>query len=334
MRKEGTTGRRSIPLLVSNLYKRYRGQKNYAVENFNLMVESGECFGLLGVNGAGKTTTFKILTGELQPSSGDAFIGGLSVIENRHEVQRMIGYCPQFDALFDCLSGREILTLYSRIKGYQSQRIKSIVETQLEHFNLLNHADKIASAYSGGNKRKLSAAIAFLGHPMLVFLDEPTAGMDPGAKRFLWTRIKEAVDRGQSVVLTSHCMEECEILCSRLTIMVKGQMQCIGTVQALKSRYGQGYTVGMRAKDIEFLADIEKKLLDSFPSCTFTSHFLNIQVKFPKESKLEDIFLVIEMLKNQMEVITDYSVNQTTIEEIFIDFADQDENPDQTHLVV
>lgn len=136
-----------------------------------------ECFGLLGVNGAGKTTIFKMLTGDEKITYGCAYVHGHSLRGNMREIYNHIGYCPQFDAVLDDLTGRESLKMFCLLRGVAKSRIKSICEDLANSFGFINHIDKPAKAYSGGNKRKLSTAIALIGDPELILLDEPTTGM-------------------------------------------------------------------------------------------------------------------------------------------------------------
>ncbi|KAH9491700.1 ATP-binding cassette sub- A member 1 [Bulinus truncatus] len=220
--------------------------KMTAVDHLYVGVPKGQCFGLLGVNGAGKTTTFKMLTGDVDVTLGDAFINSYSIRKEMVAVRRFMGYCPQFDALDPLLTGREHLEFYARIRGISSKDVKHVADWAIKRLGLIRYGDKISSSYSGGNKRKLSTAIALIGNPPIIFLDEPTTGMDPGARRFLWNCINNIVKSGRSVVLTSHSMEECEALCSRLAIMVNGTFQCLGSVQHLKNRFGNGYTIILR----------------------------------------------------------------------------------------
>ncbi|KAK2502159.1 hypothetical protein MC885_015949 [Smutsia gigantea] len=246
---------------IENLTKVYKSRKIgriLAVDRLCLGVRPGECFGLLGVNGAGKTSTFKMLTGDESSTGGEAFVNGHSILKELLQVQQSVGYCPQFDALFDELTAREHLQLYTRLRGVPwkdearvrapgrgggrrrgralTSALTQVVEWALQKLELAKHADKPAGTYSGGNKRKLSAAIALIGHPAFVFLDEPTTGMDPKARRFLWNLILDLIKTGRSVVLTSHSMEECEALCTRLAIMVNGRLRCLGSIQHLKNR--------------------------------------------------------------------------------------------------
>uniref|UniRef100_A0A8B9J0E8 ATP binding cassette subfamily A member 3 n=1 Tax=Amazona collaria TaxID=241587 RepID=A0A8B9J0E8_9PSIT len=235
-----------------------------AVDRISLAVSKGECFGLLGFNGAGKTTTFKMLTGDESITSGDAFVDGHSILANIKKVQQRIGYCPQFDALLEHMTGRETLSMYARLRGIPERYIGSCVENMLRGLLLEPHADKLVRTYSGGNKRKLSAGIALIGGPPVIFLDEPSTGMDPVARRLLWDAVTRTRECGKSIIFTSHSMEECEALCTRLAIMVNGQFKCLGSPQHLKSKFGSGYTLLAKTRSEEegellaFKAFVEK----------------------------------------------------------------------------
>ena len=145
-----------------------------------------QCFGLLGVNGAGKTTTFKMLTGDIVPSAGDAVIAGHTLSTSRGPVQQSIGYCPQVDALIDQLTGRQHLVLFCRLRGLRGADLKGVVEEALDKLGLSAYADRPVGAYSGGNRRKLSTAIALLANPPLVLLDEPTSGQSVAIRCMLY----------------------------------------------------------------------------------------------------------------------------------------------------
>ncbi|CAN0021601.1 unnamed protein product [Pylaiella littoralis] len=223
-----------------------------AVKSTSLGIPRGECFGLLGINGAGKSSTLAILSGELPPTTGSAFLSGFDVGKNPEEIHRLVGYCPQFDALFETLTGREHLALYASIKGIPASKQSAAVEQKIEEMGLRQYADRPAGGYSGGNKRKLSVAMAMIGDPQIVFLDEPSTGMDPMARRFMWNVIMRIVTENKecAMILTTHSMEECEALCQRIGIMVGGRLRCLGTSQHLKTRFGRGFQLEARVKAI------------------------------------------------------------------------------------
>jgi len=197
-----------------------------------------------------------MLSGDILPSSGSASLAGFDIVRQQLQVRRLLGYCPQFDALLDLLSAREHLELYARIKGVPEADLRRVVERQLDEFDLREYAGKLAGTLSGGNKRKLSVAIALIGDPPVVFLDEPSTGVDPVARRFMWGVIARVAsgDRGTTIVLTTHSMEEVEALCTRIGIMVGGRLRCLGTSQHLKSRHGSGFVTEVRLAPPPLLA--------------------------------------------------------------------------------
>ncbi|OWF35545.1 ATP-binding cassette sub-family A member 1 [Mizuhopecten yessoensis] len=311
---------------IDNLTKVYKvpGGKgrHVAVDRLCLGVPKGQCFGLLGVNGAGKTTTFKMLTGYLGMTHGNAYINGFSIVTAVKEVRRSIGYCPQFDAFDPLMTAREVLYFFARIKGIPSSDLKDVVDWAITKLGLTQYADKPSGTYSGGNRRKLSTAIALIGNPSVIFLDEPTAGMDPGARRFLWNCINNIVKDGRSVILTSHSMEECEALCSRLAIMVNGRFRGIGSIQHLKTRFGNGYIVIVRiAGDRPDLDIVDSFITETFPSANLRERHHNmLQYQLGSEVPLSHIFSEIEAVRESFN-IEDYSVSQTTLDQVFINFA-------------
>uniref|UniRef100_S4RNN9 ABC transporter domain-containing protein n=1 Tax=Petromyzon marinus TaxID=7757 RepID=S4RNN9_PETMA len=299
-----------------------------AVDRLCVGVRPGECFGLLGVNGAGKTTTFKMLTGDASVTGGEAFLNGHSVLRDQHKVQQTIGYCPQFDALFDELTAREHLELYTRLRGIpwrDEKRVRQVVNWALQKLGLTSYADKPAGTYSGGNKRKLSTAIALIGYPPLIFLDEPTTGMDPKARRFLWNLILDIIKTGRSVVLTSHSMEECEALCTRLAIMVNGHFKCLGSIQHLKNRFGDGYMITIRTRSTLHVKEVLRFFSRSFPDAVLKErHHTKVQYQLKSETlSLAAVFTKMEQVLDVLGV-EDYSVSQTTLDndpQVFVNFA-------------
>ncbi|KAF4695060.1 hypothetical protein FOZ60_005798 [Perkinsus olseni] len=201
----------------------------WAVRGLNYALADGGIFGLLGVNGAGKTTTFKMLC----VSQG-----------NTDEARKNIGYCPQQDALIDGLTVQEHLTMYGVIRGVPLRMMKVHVKELMEILQLSRYAHSYATRLSGGNKRKLCVGMALIGHPSIVFLDEPTTGVDPEARRNIWNVINKIANgrsKRSAVILTTHSMEEADALCNEMVIQVDGQFRCLGTSQQIKSEYGAGY---------------------------------------------------------------------------------------------
>ncbi|XP_076021246.1 ATP-binding cassette sub-family A member 2 [Genypterus blacodes] len=324
-------------LKIENLTKVYKSRKMgriLAVDRLCLGVRPGECFGLLGVNGAGKTTTFKMLTGDECTTGGEAFISRNSILKDLLRVQQSIGYCPQFDALFDDLTAREHLELYTRLRGIPWKDQDRVVQWALEKLELSKYADKPAGTYSGGNKRKLSTAIALIGFPSLIFLDEPTTGMDPKARRFLWNLILDIIKTGRSVVLTSHSMEECEALCTRLGIMVNGRFKCLGSIQHLKNRFGDGYMITVRTKSSSNVKEVVRFFNRNFPEAVLKERH-HTKVQYQLKSERISLAQVFSKMEQVVEVlgIEDYSVSQTTLDNVFVNFAKkQSDNLEQQEM--
>ncbi|XP_043832232.1 phospholipid-transporting ATPase ABCA3-like [Dromiciops gliroides] len=315
---------RTTPLVVKQLTKVYGSRVPFlAVNRISLTVQKGECFGLLGFNGAGKTTTFKMLTGDETITSGKAYIDGYNIITHIKEVRQRIGYCPQFDALLDHMTGRETLVMYARLRGIPEHRINSLVKDVLQGLLLEAHSDKLIKTYSGGNKRKLSTGIALIGDPSVVFLDEPSTGMDPVARRLLWDTVTRSRESGQAIVITSHSMEECEALCTRLSIMVNGQFKCIGSPQHLKSKFGSGYTLLAKVKSSSQKLQAFKMFVEeTLPGSVLKDeHHGMVHYHVPsKDLSWAKVFGILEKNKDQYE-LDDYSISQISLEQVFMNFA-------------
>uniref|UniRef100_A0A3P8SHL2 P-type phospholipid transporter n=1 Tax=Amphiprion percula TaxID=161767 RepID=A0A3P8SHL2_AMPPE len=319
-------------LRIRDLSKTYTGTIIPAVDRICVGVSPGECFGLLGVNGAGKTTTFKMLTGDIDVTSGQASVAGHSILTDILDVHQNMGYCPQFDAIDELLTGREHLHLYARLRGVPECEISRVAEWAIQKLGLSEYAGRSAGTYSGGNRRKLSTAIAMIGCPALVLLDEPTTGMDPLSRRFLWNSIMSVIQDKRAVVLTSHSMEECEALCTRLAIMVNGSFKCLGTIQHLKYKFGDGYVVTMKIRAAKpgcapDLNPAEAFMESTFPGCIQREkHHNTLQYKI-SSSSLARIFQMVLANKDKLN-IEDYSVSQTTLDQVFVNFAKQQSRED------
>ncbi|XP_043833750.1 phospholipid-transporting ATPase ABCA7 isoform X2 [Dromiciops gliroides] len=308
-------------LVLKDLTKIYPGQKKPAVDHLCVGIPPGECFGLLGVNGAGKTSTFRMVTGDTPMSGGEAILMGYSILSDLQAAQSHMGYCPQFDAITELLTGREHLEFFSRLRGVPEGEVAQVAQWGLTKLGLLQYADQPSGGYSGGNKRKLSTAIALVGGPPVIFLDEPTTGMDPRARRFLWNSVLGVIKEGRSVVLTSHSMEECEALCTRLAIMVNGRFQCLGSAQHLKNRFGEGYTVSLRVPTLH-PGPAQDFMEASFPGALLKEHHgCLLRYQLPAgHCPLARLFSELAMHSPHLG-IEDFSVTQTTLDQVFVYFA-------------
>ncbi|KAJ1977734.1 hypothetical protein H4R34_003467 [Dimargaris verticillata] len=302
-----------------------------------------ECFGYLGPNGAGKTTSLNILTGLLQPSAGQAYIRGHSVVPHSPAIKTLIGVCPQFDILWPTLTGREHLRLMAAIRGVPLVETEASIDQVVNAMALGPVVDKFTKGYSGGNKRRLSLAMACIGAPPVLFLDEPTTGVDVKVRQSIWEAVR-MLKLTSAVVLTTHSMEEAEALCDRIGIIVNGNLKCLGTPQRLKNVYGRGWKVLVKATSLPSAARTIQAMVDTFVTCSMPEAAVECklvqqlgvnlefeisrgepamadpQVTHSAPGILGPLFTLLETSKQHGETL-DYSVNQTTLSQVFIDFA-------------
>jgi ABC-2 type transport system ATP-binding protein len=204
-----------------------------------LAVETGEIFGLLGPNGAGKTTAIKMLTTLLPPTCGSARIAGFDISHQAGQVRRVIGYVPQLLSADGTLTGYENLLIFAKLYDLPGNEREERIRSSLEFMGLSDSANKMVREYSGGMIRRLEIAQSMLHRPHMLFLDEPTVGLDPGARRAVWDHLLQLRDQfGTTIFLTTHLMEEADDLCSRVAIMHLGNIAAIGTPEELKKSIG------------------------------------------------------------------------------------------------
>ncbi|CAG9816334.1 unnamed protein product [Phaedon cochleariae] len=322
---------RDYTLAVRDLTKYYK--KFLAVNGLCLGVKKYECFGLLGVNGAGKTTTFKMMSGDVKISHGDGWVNGDSIKRQLKSVQKVIGYCPQFDALLDDMTAKETIQMFALLRGIRYENTKKVAEYLSKEFDFHRHLNKQVKELSGGNKRKLSTAISLIGDPPVLFLDEPTTGMDPATKRYLWNALCKIRDNGKCIILTSHSMEECEALCTRIAIMVNGNFKCLGSTQHLKNKFAEGYTLTIKIKKLPESAGamhsetepIERFISEHFPSAKLRERhqeLLNYYI-IDKTLSWSRMFGILEKGKRSDLNIEDYSLGQSSLEQVFLTFTKQ-----------
>ncbi|KAH8940361.1 hypothetical protein BDL97_15G085100 [Sphagnum fallax] len=314
----------TVAVRVQGLVKTYPGMRKrvgccqwkkvspyHAVKGSWFNIEKDKLFCLLGPNGAGKTTTINCLTGIIPTTAGDGLVYGDSIRSTAGiaNIRKNMGVCPQFDVLWESLSAREHLHVFGSLKGLSGADIGRGTEELLSQVKLVEAANVRAGSYSGGMKRRLSVAIALIGDPKVVYLDEPTTGMDPVTRRHVWDII-EASKKGRAIVLTTHSMEEADILGDRVAIMARGKLRCIGTPIRLKTRFGAGYVVnvsvrsGNSTRDPAQLAEEEQ------------------QRSKVKQFFKEEFFRLLEDHKAQLGV-TDLQMGLTTLEEVFLTITKQ-----------
>jgi ABC-type multidrug transport system ATPase subunit len=328
-----------IPLVIKDIRKVYKGKggrpNKLAVKKLCLRVHEGELFGLLGPNGAGKTSLISMLTGLYKPDGGNAYIAGFDIIENLDQVQLYMGVCPQFDILWPELTVQEHLLFYARLKGSKPEEEESRVRRALEDVYLEKFSTLKTSELSGGMRRRLSVAISLVGNPKIVFLDEPTTGLDPENRRQLWDILANCKG-GRAMVLTTHSMEEADVLCSRIAIINHGILRCIGPQVALKSQYGGGYHLFInchkdnRSRSLldesEFSASLDSTVRnvrsfveDVIPHASILTEFNgNLVYQVPIDRcKVSSIFREFETHKNNIG-IDDWGISQSSLEDVFL----------------
>ncbi|KAK6123286.1 hypothetical protein DH2020_042963 [Rehmannia glutinosa] len=306
----------------STLSKRDGNPEKFAVRDLSLALPQGECFGMLGPNGAGKTSFINMMTGLIKPSSGTAYVQGLDIRTDMDRIYTSMGVCPQHDLLWENLTGREHLLFYGRLKNLKGSSLTQAVEESLKSVNLFNGgvADKQAGKYSGGMKRRLSVAISLIGDPKVVYMDEPSTGLDPASRNLLWNVVKRA-KQNRAIILTTHSMEEAEHLCDRLGIFVDGSLQCVGNPKELKARYGGSYVFTMTTSE-NHEQEVENLVHHLSPNATKIYQISGTQkFELPKhEIRIADVFQAVENAKSRFSVQA-WGLADTTLEDVFIKVA-------------
>ncbi|KAI9174942.1 hypothetical protein LWI28_025084 [Acer negundo] len=334
----------SHAVVCDNLKKIYPGMdgnpEKLAVRGLSLALPPGECFGMLGPNGAGKTSFISMklhiqyaffnisnfvrwqMIGLTKPTSGTAFVQGMDIKTDMDRIYTSMGVCPQHDLLWETLTGREHLLFYGRLKNLKGSALTQAVEESLKDVNLFNGgvADKQAGKYSGGMKRRLSVAISLIGDPKVVYMDEPSTGLDPASRNSLWNVVKRA-KQGRAIILTTHSMEEAEVLCDRLGIFVDGGLQCIGNPKELKARYGGSYVFTMTTS-VDHEEEVENMVRHLSPNANKIYQISGTQkFELPKhEVRIADVFRAVANAKRKFVVFA-WGLADTTLEDVFIKVA-------------
>ncbi|GBG75008.1 hypothetical protein CBR_g19522 [Chara braunii] len=313
-------------IVCDHLRKVYPGvdgnPEKVAVRELSLAVRRGECFGMLGPNGAGKTTSINMMIGFLSPSSGNALIEGLSIDDDVDMIYSLMGVCPQHDLLWESLTAREHLWFFGRLKNLKGQELKDAVDASLKNVDL-HHAtvaDRFAGKYSGGMKRRLSVAISLIGDPLVVYMDEPSTGLDPASRNNLWKVVK-AAKKNRAIILTTHSMEEAEALCDRIGIVVDGEFQCIGAPKELTARYG-GTFVFTISTPVSQEAEVQDLVISLSPNVRKIYGIGGTQ-KFEMpvgDVKIADVFARVEAAKKRLTIHA-WGIANTTLEDVFIRVA-------------
>lgn len=291
-------------LAVQNLRKRYGSLE--VVRNLSFEVAAGECFGLLGPNGAGKTTTLKCCLGLTQPDSGRITLAGLPVPRAARQARYQVGVVPQFDNLDPDFTVTENLLIFGRYFGLKPAEVQVRIPALLEFAGLTEKASARIDTLSGGMKRRLTLARALVNEPRVLFMDEPTTGLDPQARHLIWDRLKRLLANGRTLILTTHFMDEAERLCNRVAIMDRGDIIALDTPQALIARsiephvievYGDGVREWAGGHGRRLASRVEVTGETAFCYCNDPAPLLDSLAAVPRlralkrAANLEDVFI-------------------------------------------
>ena len=306
---------------VNSLTKQFGGSK--AVDNISFAVKEGEIFGFLGPNGAGKSTTMMILTTLLKPTSGEALVGGYNVMSDAKKVREKIGYVQQEISVDEFLTGRENLYLHARINQIPNNLIKSRIDDVLELVELGEKKDQATLTYSGGMRKRLDIANGLLSRPSVLFLDEPTVGLDIQTRRKIWGYIKKIrKDFGMTIFISTHYMEEADNLCDRIGIIDHGKIQVIDTPKSMKSAIGNEI-ISFNLVDGKTGQDT---LIDQISKIEFVKEVKNKQDLITVFStKSNEVIPKIFQASTNLEMkINSLTLKQPTLDDVFISYTGHD----------
>ncbi|MCD4768294.1 MAG: ABC transporter ATP-binding protein [Methanosarcinales archaeon] len=301
-----------VIITVEDLVKKFNGHT--AVDGVSFEINRGEIFGLLGPNGAGKSTIISILCCLLEPTLGSVIIDGSEIRRNANNIKKIIGVVPQEISLYHTLTARENLAFYGKIYGLSGRALKTRVEALLDMVGLTERADDLLEGYSGGMKRRINIAAALLHEPSILYLDEPTTGVDPQSRRRIYDTIQDLNRQGMTVLLTTHQMEDAEKLCHRIAIMDKGKLIALDTLKGLLELVGESDLIHVLAPEIlpgpvesiKRMPDVQKVSLDDGN--------MSIQLVRGRES-LVGIIDILTSSKTQVESIY---IKEPDLETLFL----------------
>ena len=297
---------RSSAIAVSGLRKAY-GDK-IVLDGIDFDVAAGSVFSMLGANGAGKTTTVNVLTTLLKADAGTVRVAGHDVVTRTKEVRAVIGVTGQFAAVDELLSGRENLQLMADLKRVRSG--DRVVTRLLERFDLAESAQKMVSTYSGGMRRKLDLAMTLVGNPQIIFLDEPTTGLDPRSRRTMWEIIRELVADGTTIFLTTQYLEEADQLADRIAVLDQGHLVAQGTPEELK-RQIPGTHVRLRFADLHELDAAARVLADS------TRDDQELTLRVPSDGGSRSLRTLLDRLDEHTINAEEFSVHMPDLDDVF-----------------
>jgi ABC-2 type transport system ATP-binding protein len=301
---------------IKNLTKKFGDFT--AVDKMNLNIQEGEIFGFLGPNGAGKTTTISMLTTLIQPTSGTASIAGHDLFTEDVDVRSIIGVVPQSFSLFSELTAQENLEYIGKLYGMSNDHIRKRSEYLLRQVSLYEHRDRIAGVFSGGMKQRLSLAASIMSNPKILFMDEPTTGLDPQSRIAIRELTEQLNSEGMTIIYTTHDMEEADKICDRIVIMDKGRIISDGTSDQLKHSIMSGHLIEVRLglEEKGRIRDIipELKKLPFIKSVEYTKDVINITVN----TKTGTFYRISDFFHKREIIIEEIQYKEPSLEDVFI----------------
>ena len=299
-------------LLVENIHKSF--DQDHAVQGISFALKKGEVFGLLGPNGAGKTTTISMLTGLIRPDQGRIMVEGINLLEQTNQAKMKLGLVPQELALYPTLSARDNLSFFGQIYGLHGSQLKRQVEQSLEMVGLLDRSNEAIQRFSGGMKRRVNIAAGLLHQPDILFLDEPTVGVDPQSRNTIFESIESLNRAGMTLIYTTHYMEEAQRLCQRVAILDHGKIIALDSPANLINLVGQGliriglnYGQGIQVQN-------EAQQLASVRSIVRHDDFLDVQTNDNQAALLS----IMEIIRRVQANLTSLHIMEANLETVFL----------------
>lgn len=295
--------------------KKYYG-KVKALDGVTLKADEGKIFGMLGPNGAGKTTIVKVLSTLIAPDNGVAKVNGIDVVSDPNAVRRAIGLAGQFAAVDEFLTGRENIHMVGQLYGLKRRDVKKRAEDILEKLSLTDAADRQVKTYSGGMRRRLDLGASLVGHPKILFLDEPTTGLDPRTRKELWEIIRNLAEEGTSILLTTQYLEEADELASMIAVIDNGKLIAEGTSAQLKSKLGGDLVEFELRNKLDF--DKAVKATEGFHGKDRKIDESELIIKIPVKNSATDLLQVTQMVDKAGVKPTNISLHKPTLDDVFL----------------
>lgn len=312
--------RKHYSIVVKNMTKQYN--KTAAVKGLCFVVKQYECFGILGLEGAGKSTVVKILIGDVTMTAGDAWVDGCNVQTEQHRLKNVVGYCPESVSLPGYLNPKQVLKILCLIRGVPVAKCQSVIERICTLLDLRSDMRKKIMKMTDGNKRKLCIAMALIGDPPILYLVNPTAGLEPQARQHLWNVFRSLIRQGRCILLTSDSVEECEAVCTKMAIMVNGKFRCYGPIDHLKKKFASGCTLVLRASKYanqEDISLIEKYVKNNIQKAELREKHNQTLSYYIDDRAMpwSKLFGIMEKAKNTIGV-EDYTLGQSSLEQVIL----------------